>query len=155
MKGHNSGRGFFVDWIVPRAVKVSRALPDLLSSLNQQEGKDEVARSPEGALRGGPVDRQNGKEAQHTPGPWRATPYSSVVGCVVTAQPDPARNSIRIAGVGGEGAASEVIANARLIAAAPDMLAALQEIKRCDQHYNFGSKLLRLVLPVITKATTS
>ncbi len=38
--------------------------------------EDEVARSPRGSLRGGPVARQKGKEAhtkisaQHTPGPW-------------------------------------------------------------------------------------
>ena len=38
------------------------------------------------------------------------------------------------------------------ITAARAMLAALEEIKRCNEQYNFGSKLLRIVLPVIEAA---
>jgi len=37
-------------------------------------------------------------------------------------------------------------------AAAQVMLAALKEIERCNEHYNFGSKLLRIVLPAIAQA---
>ncbi|MDP3740331.1 MAG: hypothetical protein Q8R02_23290 [Hyphomonadaceae bacterium] len=33
-----------------------------------------------------------------------------------------------------------------------DLLAVLHEIKRCNAQYNFGSKLLRIVLPAIAKA---
>jgi hypothetical protein len=36
--------------------------------------------------------------------------------------------------------------------AARAMLAALKEIKRTNQHYNFGSKLLRIVDPAIAAA---
>jgi hypothetical protein len=36
--------------------------------------------------------------------------------------------------------------------AASAMLAALKEIKRTNQHYNFGSKLLRIVDPAIAQA---
>ena len=61
-------------------------------------------------------------ETKHTPGPWRAAPYSSIVGCPITAQPRPDKNSIRIAGVAGPIARVEIEANARLIAAAPTLL---------------------------------
>lgn len=64
----------------------------------------------------------------HTKGPWLASPYSSVVGVVVTAQPDPTRNSVRIAGVGDAETRDEVIANGALIAAAPDLLDALMAL---------------------------
>ncbi len=61
-------------------------------------------------------------KVQHTPGPWKASPYSSIVGCAVTAQPDPRANTVLVAAVrSGQ-------ANARLIAAAPKMLAALKAV---------------------------
>lgn len=40
----------------------------------------------------------------------------------------------------------------RLRAVNADLLGALQEIKRCNEQYNFGGKLLRIVLPAIAKA---
>ena len=43
-------------------------------------------------------------------------------------------------------------ADERYEAAAQAMLKALEEIKRCNEHYNFGSKLLRIVLPAIAAA---
>lgn len=55
----------------------------------------------------------------HTPGPWKASPFSSVVGCAITAQPDPKQNSQLVASTYSE-------ANAALIAAAPDLLEALK-----------------------------
>lgn len=66
--------------------------------------------------------------AAHTPGPWTAAPFSSVVGCPITAQPDKTKNTILVAGTRSAVAEdpaefrAEVEANARLIAAAPDML---------------------------------
>jgi hypothetical protein len=57
----------------------------------------------------------------HTPGPWRASPFSSVVGCAITAQPDPKKNTQMVASTYTE-------ADARLIAAAPDLLAAIRAI---------------------------
>ncbi len=58
----------------------------------------------------------------HTPGPWRASPPSSVVGIAITAQPDPKKNSELIASV------RSGVANAALIEAAPDLLASLEEL---------------------------
>ncbi len=51
-----------------------------------------------------------------TAGPWRATSYSSIVGCPITAQPDPTRNTRVVAGVHGD--RDEATANARFIVAA-------------------------------------
>ena len=65
----------------------------------------------------------------YTPGPWKAAPFSSVVGCPITAQPDPKQNTIVVAGTRGafgEDYRGEIEANARLIASAPELLAALE-----------------------------
>lgn len=67
----------------------------------------------------------------HTPGPWTAVSFSSVVGCPITAQPDPNQNTIVVAGTHsafGADFRGEVEANARLIAAAPDLLDVLDMI---------------------------
>jgi hypothetical protein len=65
------------------------------------------------------------KRVAHTAGEWRPTPYSSVVGAGVMAQPDPKQNSMVLAMVQGRTRA-EAEANARLIAAAPDLLTELR-----------------------------
>ena len=57
---------------------------------------------------------------KHTPGPWRASPYSSIVGIAITAP------SAHIAGVRGD--VEIATANAKLIAAAPDLAMALHQI---------------------------
>jgi hypothetical protein len=62
----------------------------------------------------------------HTKGPWTAGHFSSVVGLPVMAQPDPTSNSVVICGVRGDRETAE--ANARLIAAAPDLLEALRSL---------------------------
>ncbi len=54
----------------------------------------------------------------HTPGPWKASPFSSVVGCPVMAQPDPKENSVLVASTYNE-------ADARLVASAPELLTEL------------------------------
>lgn len=72
--------------------------------------------------------------SEHTPGPWQANAYSSVVGLPVSAQPDPKENTIIICGVRGDRATAE--ANARVIAAAPELLAALKELADLQQFAN-------------------
>lgn len=78
-------------------------------------------------------------EHKWTPGPWRAGHFSSVVGCPVVAQPDPARNSIIVAGTRGAVASesdafvAEIVANAHLIAAAPDLYEALEALLQGGQ----------------------
>ncbi len=90
-----------------------------------------MARSPEGSLRGGPVPTQNGKEAQPTPGPWRifqtkGKPPFFVIGI---GREDGLGITDGNVGLGIWGADSpEALANARLIAAAPDLAAALKEL---------------------------
>jgi hypothetical protein len=101
--------------------------------------------------------------------PWRLGEYSSVVGLPITAQPDPTQNTVNICSFRGERAEAE--ANAALVMRALEafdsptklveritrgmyeslqadfdvLLAALQQIKRDNLHYNFGSKLVRIV----------
>lgn len=64
--------------------------------------------------------------AKHTPGPWRATPYSSIVGIAISSP------ASVVAGVRGDQVTAE--ANARLIAAAPNLLAlAHQYASECGE----------------------
>lgn len=89
---------------------------------------------------------------EHTPGPWKASPFSSIVGCPISAQPDPKRNTIVIGSVHGaaaedrEGYRAEVEANARLISAAPEMLPLLYQYKDDLLHpvTDSGSRTRRL-----------
>ena len=58
--------------------------------------------------------------AAATEGEWHRTSFSSVVGCVITSQPDPKRNTVTLAGVHGafgDDYRGEVIANANAIVA--------------------------------------
>lgn len=66
---------------------------------------------------------------KHTEGPWIAAPYSSVVGApVVSASGRPvARVTYFNLGDGFENHDNESAANARLIAAAPELLEALRD----------------------------
>lgn len=86
-------------------------------------------------------------EAKFTPGPWYGRPSHDPVliqGC------DVADLSLAFACGGGDPRRSEYIANARLIAAAPDMLEVLQRI------YSFGElsgEDYDAVREVIAKAT--
>jgi hypothetical protein len=62
----------------------------------------------------------------HTPGPWKLSPYSSIVGIAISG------GGFVIAGVRGGREFSE--ANARLIAAAPELLAlAHRYAKECGE----------------------
>lgn len=71
-----------------------------------------------------------------TPGEWRATPFSSVVGCPITSQPDPKKNTVILAGVHGafrDDYRAEVEANASAIVAlhnaAPTLLDELDRLR--------------------------
>ena len=67
-----------------------------------------------------------GRAVNHTPGPWLAKPRDQVLGFVVLANDINAANDLPCAVVPKNKRPSDVVeANARLIAAAPDMLAAL------------------------------
>jgi uncharacterized protein (DUF1501 family) len=68
---------------------------------------------------------------KHTQGPWIAAPYSSAVGAPVVAANGRSIAKITYYALASEGFANherESDANGRLIAAAPDMLAALQAV---------------------------
>lgn len=60
-----------------------------------------------------------------TPGPWDASPWSSVVGGGVFAQPDKTENMVLLASVRSSRA------DAQLMAAAPDLLWALMHLRDC------------------------
>ena len=64
---------------------------------------------------------------RHTPGPWRAKPYGVVVGGSAIALPrGSVQQQVAMVCVIDDG---DRDANARLIAAAPDLLGALQELR--------------------------
>ncbi len=73
-------------------------------------------------------------ETKHTPGPWIAAPFSSVVGCPILAQPDRSKDTFLVAGTRSAmatdhaGFRAEVEANASLIAAAPELLEFVCEV---------------------------
>ena len=90
---------------------------------------------------------------KHTPAPWKAE-FDEAVS---VRSEDGSRictiNWLRGRhGLKGRIDGDEGNANARLIAAAPDLLETLKQIKRENQHYNFGSKLVRIVDAAIAKA---
>jgi hypothetical protein len=69
-----------------------------------------------------------GWESKHTPGPWTVTVRDHSV-TIILGPDRPSSEEIRFRLYGGEDADADAmaIANARLMAAAPDMLAALRE----------------------------
>ena len=91
---------------------------------------------------------------QHTPGPWRAGSIrGDLVDCIYSA------DSIRVATIEtwiGPKESAESEANARLIAAAPDLLAALQRayVDIATRKVRKGDgAILALLRTVIAKAT--
>lgn len=77
--------------------------------------------------------------AKATPGEWKAAAFSSAVGCPITAQPDPKRNTVVLAGVHGafrDDYAAEVQANAALIVAlhntAPALIAKARRVEALE-----------------------
>jgi hypothetical protein len=87
---------------------------------------------------------QNTGACAHTPGPWVARPFEdsrhspALMGYDIEAHPD-FNNGFSIAHVAGS---QEMHANARLIASAPELLAALQAVLAADDIIceNVGSK---------------
>lgn len=68
--------------------------------------------------------------AKHTPGPWIASPCRDILAPCRFSDTD---NGM-VAGLCSDRPVDEVDANARLIAAAPDMLAALEAIEGKDSY---------------------
>lgn len=108
--------------------------------------------------------------AQHTPGPWVALPeevdkpYIRVRGTRLGGRYKIANVVTPVYEGVHEKEAEETRANARLIAAAPELLVALQEaenaladyiptIERTGASLNYGHKMLRDVRAAIQKAT--
>lgn len=82
-------------------------------------------------------------ESQHTPGPWKIYPAGddddfTKPRAIGEARCDESPHKLRVADAYAWGSVSERDANARLIAAAPDLLGVLQTIARgaCLQQYN-------------------
>lgn len=88
---------------------------------------------------------------RHTPGPWEAGHYSSVVGLPVMAQPDKTKNTIVICGVRGD--RHEAEANARLIAAAPDLLSVVQDWLKVGNDLKARTAVRERARAAIAKAT--
>ena len=91
---------------------------------------------------------------QHTPGPWRTVRFASKVdarnhsfGIAY------GRSGNRLAIVDGEGSASDAnAANARLIAAAPDLLAALEALEAVLRMSERDIEVFDVALAAIAKA---
>jgi hypothetical protein len=89
----------------------------------------------------------------HTPGPWtfgRAIPADDTVSRIVRAGNDHIAVVMDL-----DGAAQEAVDNARLIAAAPQMLRALQRLTRPDDGRGPADEDLAYALDVIRAATGS
>jgi hypothetical protein len=87
----------------------------------------------------------------HTPGPWafdRAIPADDTVSRIVRAGADHIAVVMDL-----DGAAQEAVDNARLIAAAPQMLRALQRLTRPDDGRGPADDDLAYALDVIRAAT--
>ena len=87
----------------------------------------------------------------HTPGPWtcdRAIPVDDTVSRIVRAGADHIAVVMDL-----DGAAQEAVDNARLIAAAPQMLRALQRLTRPDDGRGPADDDLAYALDVIRAAT--
>lgn len=89
-------------------------------------------------------------QAQHTPGPW------TVNGAEIEALVDPENSQTYYASICqlSDGWAETIGgANARLIAAAPELLAALQEVTNRGYMFDHDAPLYRQCLDAIAKAT--
>ena len=101
---------------------------------------------------------------KHTPGPWSVVEHDHAI-CVQTESPRQTKfGASRYAVVGGFDRSDpkqleEARANARLIAAAPDLLAALQDVDALWMHHSIAhgdgkiSPLHEKVIAAIAKAT--
>lgn len=96
---------------------------------------------------------------QHTPGPWAVTTVGSCHGIHPAASDNERDDICRVAPHnyhpnGWQAAKGEAEANARLIAAAPDLLAALEAcLQRLDSHDDQSVPECLVALAAIKKAT--
>lgn len=74
----------------------------------------------------------------HTPGPWYAYKSGHMKRWDITTEPDPNQGAFYVAQVPSWNERSDPAANARLIAAAPDMLAALELYVALDNDHRSG-----------------
>lgn len=92
--------------------------------------------------------------AQHTPGPWKAIPWQCHAATSVVVERD--GTVIQVAECSGFGRMSdESIADARLIAAAPDLLLALGMLTDTIAFLMAGEVEQKLARAAIAKATGS
>jgi len=103
------------------------------------------------------------KPIKHTPGPWRIAdeneldnihPKDGDFGIWHDSDPDDCGSGVRICGIDTEWVSPEQIkANAKLIAAAPEMLEALRLLHACyDYEGGRDSKAMRIIENAITEA---
>ena len=89
--------------------------------------------------------------AKHTPGPWWHDDDKEV-GCIVIRAPDGDAVPWQIASMCDIGPSGNEEANARLIAAAPELLAALKELVRVGEAARIGNIVLDPMRAAIAKA---
>jgi hypothetical protein len=97
-------------------------------------------------------------KTKHTPGPWKYEKWDSLAGIkfdryeILVDYKHPFLDKVTIANVGD--AIEEKEANARLIAAAPQMLAALELIATCEKEVGRMNSVMYLAaMQAIKKAT--
>ena len=90
--------------------------------------------------------------AKSTPGPWRVTDMKHTVGRAVWAGTPGGPNEYRVCGVGLSHVQGQMEANACLIAAAPDLLEALEEIVKNDPFQQSSAGIIARA--AIAKAVT-
>jgi hypothetical protein len=87
--------------------------------------------------------------ARHTPGPWRFEWPDMFGDCNILHRADSLAVGAVVSNMRPEG---EVVANARLIAAAPDMLAALKEARAQVAHLTGKTAVVERINAAIAKA---
>lgn len=112
------------------------------------EKKDRARLRPQRT--GAPDGKRRSKDMKHTPGPWGVTQFTDVI--YVTRQDSIPVNGGMIAtitsqldGVNNDEKLKETYANARLIAAAPDLLDALQKISKELRTSNDRMKMIETI----------
>src|SRR5262245_38241740 len=105
---------------------------------------DDIARTshdPIGAVKG------SGRMSERTPGPWTIEEYGDQDAPALVIHKDSESRVCFMATPGSMGDPAQIEADARLIAAAPDMLAALQDIvKRNEIQHWFNLDLARAAI---------
>lgn len=91
--------------------------------------------------------------SKHTPGDWKAERRDGAGNIIIDTDTPADRGRLGIAIVRrASNADSEIEGNARLIAAAPDLLAALEAMVDCDERSQAEQKALGMAYTAIEKA---